>query len=159
MNGTSETLSMPHEKSPGTTGDRSSALRSGVVRRVLVVFTFVVIAVAMMLGSYRLQGNEGLMSSGAGLAYGSFLAFLAWLLARRQARAQSQIVFHVLLGSFLTMFLFAVGVLVIAWVWRTGVLAASLSALVVYLFFKFYMVFTMSGRLSRAPHVETPKQE
>ena len=156
-----ETLSVSQPSAPEDVVSAtvaSTKASSKILRRVLFAVAFALIAAAATFGAYHFGGNDGLTASLTGVAFGGLIGLLAWIHTVIQMRTDKRVVFHVLLGTFMSMILFAVGVLAVAVFWRAALVPASLSALPIYLLCKFTIVFTASSRASSSSKTSAETQ-
>lgn len=88
------------------------------------------------------RGETGLLAFGLGLALSLVCIGLGKLAVRRQVRAsQVQVMREMMLGSFIGVFFFLIATVVIARLWKPGLNIAVLTALTVYLSYKFFEVW------------------
>lgn len=120
-------------------GEGEGSVRSPRWGRFFMVVS--VLALPVGYGWYCHDGRRGVAACVLGLAFGGVVGLAGrWMLRRQMTVEGPSLVAAVMLGSFFSIVCFIAGVLLLAFVWRDGVLPATLTALVFYLGIKFYEV-------------------
>ncbi|MBI4585682.1 MAG: hypothetical protein HY717_16850 [Planctomycetes bacterium] len=119
----------------------------------LFALALALLAIPAGWGWYAQGGPTALAGFGLGAAFGTLMALAGHGLARSfggsGAKAPGQeSVRGLLAGAFSSMIGFAAGILLLAWIWKPGVVPATITALVVYLALRFFegLSLVSSGR-------------
>ncbi len=116
---------------------------------------FVLLLIALPLAGYGIhswQGETGFYAYLLGVGFGLLAIGVGKLCVRRQANAsQAAVMREMMLGSFVGVFLFLIGTVVIAKVWKDGLKISVITALFLYMSFKFFEVWVyVAGMKSSA---------
>ena len=114
----------------------------------------VVVAGISALISYLEGGVEGLKGGGIGLSIGAVMCLVSHFLLGWAKRAQGQSILVAMLGSMLASFGIMITFLVLlAHSWKEILTPAALSALVLYLVYRFLEAFQAQKLSGSSPHI------
>lgn len=122
-------------------------MANSTLPRAIFAVTLVLAAACSVFVFYQLKGSEGLVASLVGIGFGALLCGLTWAMSRLHIGGggnnpdSKHMMVGVLLSSFTSMLLFVTAMIAVALFWKSGLVPATISALVVYMMFKFYLVF------------------
>ncbi len=111
--------------------------------------SFSLSALVCLLIAYRTAGQRGLAGAGVGIGIGAVLCAVSYLLLVWAQKAKGKAVMAAMLaGSLTSIVLILISILLLAAFWREVVEPAALTAVVVYLAFRFLDVFQVSKSIS-----------
>ena len=111
--------------------------------------SFSLSALVCLLISYNTVGRRGLAGAGIGIGIGAVLCAVSYALLVWARKAKGKAVMAAMLaGSLTSIVLILISILLLAAFWREVVEPAALTAVVVYLAFRFLDVFQVSKSIS-----------
>ena len=120
------------------------------------ILSFSVSALLCLLFWYKTAGQRGLAGAGIGVGIGVVLCAASYFLLVWARRAKGNAVMAAMLAGTLTsVVLMLISILLVAAFWREVVEPAALTAVVVYLAFRFLDVFQVSKSIS-TKQLESP---
>ena len=115
----------------------------------LKILSFSLAAVLCLLISHKMAGERGIAGAGIGIGIGAVLCAVSYLLLVWARKAKGKAVMAAMLaGSLTSIVLILISILLVAAFWREVVEPAALTAVVVYLAFRFLDVFQVSKSIS-----------
>jgi hypothetical protein len=128
---------------------RAAGIRAAAPSR-LFLAALVAIAAAGAAGWYAYAGRVGLTAAVVGALFGALvIAVGRWFVARQRSAGTFDLIRETLVGSFASVALFLGGVVLLSQVWKPGLVPATITALVLYLAWKFQEVLALPTSVRR----------